>query len=516
LLTQLQQARAELAHLSRTIPTTKAQQVFWLKRFDELEMAKEKVEVLLAQKSNTFRRFKELRQASAQQVAHTLPPKTALVEFVAYTHYTPSSKDKGKLDGEERLLAFVLAHDHEPVLVPLGSADAIAKTVQSWRQAVVTYHNPDKAGAELRRRLWQPLQKHLGGATTVLVAPDGPVSGLPLAALPGSKPGSFLIAEEVSLGYVTSGRHLLELDADTSRPPSAGLLALGGLSYGQPVKKDDQLKPRAQDLPGTHLEVERLLQSYREYFPKGRQPVLLRGADVDAVRLKEELTPVKDHPRWRYLHLATHGFFENPPDPRKKKHEPIGFAEQRDWRMLDRNPMLLSGLVLSGVNQDAGKGTLTAEEVQNLDLRGCELVVLSACETGLGKRVDIEGIMGLRRAFQALGAKSLVVSLWNISDPATSVLMEEFYANLWGQKLGKLQALRQVQLTVLRNPQLVQKRARELRDLLRKRGVTEAKLASRELSKKAVELPDDGKPEPGARSPVAWWAAFILNGEDQK
>jgi CHAT domain-containing protein len=75
------------------------------------------------------------------------------------------------------------------------------------------------------------------------------------------------------------------------------------------------------------------------------------------------------------------------------------------------------------VNQDREKGVLTAEEVQNLDLRGCELVVLSACETGRGKDVNLEGVLGLRRAFQASGAKSLVVRLWNVSDAATSVLI---------------------------------------------------------------------------------------------
>src|SRR5262249_52250969 len=157
---------------------------------------------------------------------------------------------KGKFDYEARLLAFVLTRDREPVLVQLGSSDAIYKDVQSWRQAVVKYQGPAKAGAELRRRVWEPLVKHLAGATTLLLAPAGPVSGLPFAALPGQKPGSFLL-EDVTIGYVTSGRHLLELDADTSRPKSAGLLALGGLAYGKSEKKD--IKLLWQDLPGTHL-----------------------------------------------------------------------------------------------------------------------------------------------------------------------------------------------------------------------------------------------------------------------
>jgi CHAT domain-containing protein/tetratricopeptide (TPR) repeat protein len=512
LLTKLQETRAGLAHLSRTTPQSKEQQAFWLKRFDELEAQKEKLEADLARESDSFRRFQELRKVSAKVVAQTLPPRTSLVEFVAYTHGTPSSKAKGTFDTEERLLAFVLAPDRTPVLVPLGPADPIAKEVQSWRQAVVTYQKAGKPATELRRRVWEPLQKHLGDATTVLIASDGPVSGLPFAALPGSKPGSYLI-EDLMIGYVTSGRHLVELDADTSRPQSAGLLAVGGLNYGMPDKKEDKLKPWAKDLPGTQVEVERLAQSYRKHFLKGRAPVLLSGAAVDAGRLKEELTPVKDMPRWRYLHLATHGFFEQSAKYATKQRGEWGFAEARDLRLQGRNPMLLSGLVLSGANTDRGKGTLTAEEVMNLDLRGTELVVLSACETGLGKDINLEGVMGLRRAFQGSGAKTLVVSLWNISDAATSVLMEEFYANLWGKKRGKLQALHQAQLTVLRNPQLVQKRAKELRDILLKRGVTEAELASRELGQKAVDLPGGGKVDSGGRSPIAWWAAFILSGE---
>jgi tetratricopeptide (TPR) repeat protein/CHAT domain-containing protein len=512
LLAQLHQARAGLAHLSRTPPKTKEHQAFWLKRFDELETEKENLEVLLAQKSDTFRRFKDLRHTTAQQVAQTLPAKTVLVEFLAYGHASPSLKHKGKFDEEERLLAFVLARNCEPVLVPLGSAEAIAKEVQSWRQAVGKYQNPDQVGAELRRRVWEPLRKHRGDATTVLLAPDGPVSGLPFAALPGSKPGSYLI-EEVTIGYVTSGRHLLELDADTSRPKSSGLLALGGLSYGKrDPKKGDAPKLAWSDLPGTRLEVERLAQTFRKQFPKEREPLLLQG-DIDAPRLRKELTPVKETPHWRYLHLATHGFFEpSATFTAKKKHEPWGFAEERDWRTLGRNPMLLSGLVLAGANQDPGQGTLAAEEVLNLDLRGCELVVLSACQTGLGKDINLEGVMGLRRAFQASGAKTLVVSLWNVNDAATAVLMDEFYANLWQKKKSKLQALHEAQLTVLRNPGLVQKRIKELREVLAKRGLTEAQLEERGLGKKAGELPGGGKIEAG-RSPLAWWAPFILSGE---
>jgi CHAT domain-containing protein len=84
-----------------------------------------------------------------------------------------------------------------------------------------------------------------------------------------------------------------------------------------------------------------------------------------------------------------------------------------------------------------------------LDLRGVELAVLSACETGLGVKSGGEGLLGLQRAFQIAGARGVVASLWSVPDEATRALMERFYANLWRKKMGRLEALREAQLWLL-------------------------------------------------------------------
>lgn len=365
------------------------------------------------------------------------------------------------------------------------------------------------AASELIRLVWQPLRKHLGNATIVLIAPDGALCGLPFAALPGSKPGSFLI-EEVAIGYVTSGRHLLELAADTDRPASSGLLAVGNLDYGKlPEPATGPGKLPWKRLPGTRLEVEQITQSFRKAFPEATAPTLLTGETAGAARLKRELTPDpndKKAQRWRYLHLASHGFFEppqkEPPRARRPVNDFPSFGEERSLRTYGRNPLLLSGLVLSGANRSAEEGILTAEEVASLDLGGLELAVLSACETGLGKVAGGEGVLGLQRAFQAAGARTLVTSLWNVNDAATAILMEQFYANLWNKDkpLSKLEALRQAQLYVLRHPEKV-------KQLMVKRG----------LAKEAEDLPDGGKIEPRktATSHPALWAAFVLSGDAQ-
>src|SRR5205814_7954974 len=95
-------------------------------------------------------------------------------------------------------------------------------------------------------------------------------------------------------------------------------------------------------------------------------------------------------------------------------------------------------------------GILTALEVAEFDLTKVELAVLSACETGLGKVAAGEGILGLQRAFQVAGAKSVVASLWSVDDEATRKLMERFYENHWQKKMPRQEALRQAQLAMLR------------------------------------------------------------------
>jgi CHAT domain-containing protein len=190
------------------------------------------------------------------------------------------------------------------------------------------------------------------------------------------------------------------------------------------------------------------------------------------------------------------------------------FTLEQNRLTYQRNPLLLSGLVLSQANRNPEAGLMTAEEVAALDLRGVELAVLSACETGLGRVADGQGVYGLQRAFQEAGARSLVVSLWSVSDPATSLLMEEFYSQLWSAKPpSKLEALRQAQLKLLRHPELIEARQRQLRLVLEKQKLAEG-VGMRGPGKISVLLPQGGKVEAEpSRSHPAYWAPFVLSGD---
>jgi CHAT domain-containing protein len=160
---------------------------------------------------------------------------------------------------------------------------------------------------------------------------------------------------------------------------------------------------------------------------------------------------------------------------------------------------VLSGLVLAGANRpEAGgdRGILTAEGIVGLNLEGLQLAVLSACESGLGEVAGGEGVLGLVRAFHVAGARDVVASLWRVDDRATAALMGRFYHQLWAQKQPPLEALRQAQLEVYRNPGRI------------------AEWAGREFGGAEVPLPKAPPPQaqPGEHARTAQWAAFLLSG----
>ena len=156
------------------------------------------------------------------------------------------------------------------------------------------------------------------------------------------------------------------------------------------------------------------------------------------------------------------------------------------------HPGLLSGLALAGANCQTVKpgdddGILTALEVSSLDLSGVELAVLSACETGLGatagETVGGEGLLGLQRAFQVAGARSVVAGLWRVPDRETMLLMQRFYQNIWNKKMSKGQALREAQIWML----------------------NEGKARGLDVAEEA--------PNPSKKLLPKYWAGFVLSGD---
>ncbi len=185
-------------------------------------------------------------------------------------------------------------------------------------------------------------------------------------------------------------------------------------------------------LPGTFLEAE-ILQK----LAKGAE---VRTNTFTGGQASEASVKALMHPM--VLHLATHGFFlANVNKNKSGVNRGVGGVREEN-RHFDQetahlmNPSIRSGLALAGANRLVEEtlipdgeedGILTAAEVTGIDLHGSELVVLSACETGLGAVQRGEGVLGLRRSFKIAGAESIIMSLWSVPDEETVWLMEEFY-----------------------------------------------------------------------------------------
>jgi CHAT domain-containing protein/Flp pilus assembly protein TadD len=455
---------------------------FSRRRLEELEGAVEERETRLAELSQEFRA--SLRPPSSEGLRRLLPPGVVLIDYLAYDGAAPSRPFR-RQKWQRRLSAWVVRADAPTVRVDLGVMTDIEEDITAWRKAIESARDEGKLSARLRAAVWAPLEKHLAGAKVVLISPDGALGRLPFAALPGRAPSRYLL-EEAPLAVLPIPRELARLKGRPRGKPS--LLAMGDVAYGEG-------SGGWAELPGTRTEAKTTVARFRGLV-RG-EAALLTGEKASRGQLREML------PKYRYAHLATHGFFASPKmlsALERRENDPYGVFRRGDvpgW-----SPGLLSGLVLAGANSPTARddGVLTALEIAEMDLSGMELAVLSACQTGLGKEAAGEGMLGLQRAFAVAGCRSVVSSLWSVDDAATAVLMERFYLHLWQKKLSKIEALRQAQLDAMRHPEWVEEKAKKMR------GTGGLRAAG-----KASERIVGGKKQ--RRSPPAWWAAWQLSGD---
>jgi hypothetical protein len=280
----------------------------------------------------------------------------------------------------------------------------------------------------------------------VYFSPFGPLHQLNFRALPA---GGTTLGDVYDLVALTTTRRLAEPDfAQTIDPLTGPALLVGGLIYDsgtEPEAKEaysptvalnrsdrDAATPdrggawRWPYLPETKREVQAIDSLLRR---RSVTVDLLIAATGTETKLKAACATDRSP---TILHLATHGFFYA--EPKK-----LASDEPRSGFLYSQNPLLRSGLLLAGANTTwtatalpahGDDGILTAEEVSLLRLDRTALVVLSACETGLGEARNYEGLYGLQRAFRVAGARSLIMTLWRVPDTPTRELMVDFYARL--------------------------------------------------------------------------------------
>jgi CHAT domain-containing protein len=337
------------------------------------------------------------------------------------------------------------------------------------------------AGEALRKSVWDPLVLHLNGARLVFVVPDGALHQVNLASLPAPD-GAYLIETGPLLHHLSAERDLVPLE--TRAALGEGLLALGAPDFddrsqfaalapgdrpgsravatlasltpfrGQRSACGDFASMEFPALPASRREVDEVVDLWNEGSEGRGEAVRLIGAAASEAAFKTR------GPGMRVIHLATHGFFLEGrcPSAIGEARRAAGGTDQAPDPPAEagENPLLLTGLALTGANYrnaagpDEEDGILTAEEVAALDLSGVEWAVLSACDTGLGLVRPGEGVLGLRRAFQAAGARTLLTSLWAVDDEAARQWMRALYEARFTRGMRTAESVREASLMLLR------------------------------------------------------------------
>lgn len=400
------------------------------KQYVAFQAEVESLETQVSARSAAFRA--QASPVTIERVQQTIPANAALVEFAAYFPANVRTRRWDPL----RYAAYILKHEGEPVAVDLGEAGRIDEAIRVFSEALGNPMsvNTGSAGRALDELVMRPIRKFLEPAQMLLLAPDGALNLAPFGAL-ADEQGRYLL-ERHTVTYLSSGRDLLRV-----QPPAASRRApviFANPAYDLDVRSGSISAAPARswgELRGTAQEAEMLKRLFNE-------AQVYTGSQATEGRLKRLTGPT-------ILHVATHGFFElsERKAPANEAASPGGSPAR------DRSPMLRSGLVLAGSNHgdggDGEDGILTALEAAGLDLWGTRIVVLSACETGLGEINNGDGVYGLRRALVLAGAESQVMSLWKVDDASTRDLMQGYYTRL-KSGMGRAEALRDVQLAMLR------------------------------------------------------------------
>jgi len=399
----------------------------------DLENKANELEQKLVRLSSDFAGLSKLFDNRWTDVQKNLLPDEAAIEFISY------NSDEND-DNTNYAALLITPNTKHPISVFLFSESELEKIIGKDVKTSYKYINElySLAGNDLYNMIWKPLEVHLKDVKTIYFAPVGILNKTSFAAL---NDGTKLLCDKYNLQQVsTTGILINQNNFEFQGKFSATIF--GGIDYSFENKTNVSNYSTLdfwQYLPGTLAEIEQI----EKQFKKSK----INYTSFSGKEAKEDVfKSVFDHLSPSIIHISTHGFFY--PDPEEKSHSEKdvsgdvkfrGSAGFGNWMFVNnKNPMMRSGLVFSGANkvwsQDWEKtnndGVLTAYEVSNLNMQNTALVVLSACETGLGDIKGSEGVYGLQRAFKMAGARYLVMSLWQVPDKETAEFMTLFYSKL--------------------------------------------------------------------------------------
>lgn len=394
-----------------------------------------------------------------------------------------------------------------PVLIPLFEQKQIPTADKLYTTS------------SMAQLVWKPLDKYLEDVENIYFAPSGELYNIAIEHIPYWD-GNILVSDKWNIHRLSSTRELAMNKEEAAIKQSA---IFGGIKYDTdskqllanskkypsgersfalfPIALADTLNMRGgvSELPETKIEAEEISNTLSLKSVNS----LLR---TDTTATEGEFKHLSKQ-KINLMHIATHGFYWT-------EHEAKFYGNQLAFLTSDARShyeedkaLTRSGLLMAGANnalkgerlpEGVDDGILTAMEVSQLDLQGLDLVVLSACQTGLGE-IKGDGVFGLQRGFKKAGANSIMMSLWKVDDTATRMLMGQFYKNLTSG-MSKHESLKQAQ-KYLREYEVEVEMAQDTRHQISAHAKEQAQQeANKEKTTKKVKRYQD----------PYYWAGFIL------
>ena len=430
---------------------------------DSLKLIKDSInsyDKLLAERSSEYVSFKKELTTNWADIKNSLTKDEAAIEFVEI----PVVEKDSITPLRKYYALFVRNNQNHPKLIPLCLTHEFGELITKkpkikLEKFVSELYSSDSSGHSIGNKLysciWEPIEKELNGVRTIYYSPVGQLNSVSFGAI---SQDSLCLSDKYNLHLLSSTSEVIKYKQKQNKSINDAII-YGGIKYDTST---EELIAEAIGYSRTH-ELTRSIEAdssrsgwkYLEGTEREASNIvsILEGANIKSRIIKEnkaneESFKALDQASPSLLHIATHGFFLS--DPIQIELSPFMQKKQAKWYS---SPLLRSGLLFAGANrawlgenivEGIDDGILTAEEISKLNLSKTKMVVLSACETGLGEVVSTEGVFGLQRAFKLAGVQTLIMSLWKVPDLATSKLMIEFYKN-WTSGMEVHQAFQKAQ-----------------------------------------------------------------------
>lgn len=367
----------------------------------------ERLERELSEKSELFGQSFENKKVTYENVQKSLGKNEVAVEMLRFRHFNHSFTDSVIY-----VALYVKADNVRPKVIELPEGHRMETRYFRFFRNAIDNKLPDNVSYKV---FWEPIQKEIGQYSTIYLSPDGVYNQLNLEAI--RTPDGKYVIDNSNIVMVNNTKDLYfrKVKGKASMPGKSATM------FGNPTfYLTASASNSVSQLPGTEKEVQELDQLLKQ---KGWTTTEYMEKEASEEQVKALENP-------KIFHIATHGFYT----PALTADEMAKLTANE--AMMTENPLLKSGLLLKGAgdildqtkfNYNIENGILTAYEAMNLNLDQTDLVVLSACETGLGEISNGEGVYGLQRAFLVAGAKVLIMSMFKVDDEATQKLILNFY-----------------------------------------------------------------------------------------